>query len=80
MQFRQFAGREIEHHKDRFRPICVQPRAIHLQEQAGGDECGTLIAVDEGMVLNDPERVGGSQPARVIYLLIGEEILGASQC
>jgi hypothetical protein len=32
------------------------------------------------MVLNDPERIGGSQPTNIAHLFICKEILGASEC
>ena len=56
-----------------------QPVPVHQQEGRAGGERRPLVAVDEGMVLGEPERVAGGEVCNV-WVAIGPKILGSSNC
>src|SRR6478672_9434303 len=53
--------------------------AVELEECCGGDECNTLVAIHEGVILRESKRIRGRQARQVHVAFIGQEILRSCQ-
>src|SRR6185369_3360770 len=56
-----------------------QPIAIQIEEQADGQKCGPLVAVDEWMVLRQAHAIAGRQVRKVRLPAVSREVLGPGQ-
>src|SRR5580658_9541182 len=62
--------RKREHRLDGVHRIGAQALAIQRQEQTNAQKRRALVAIDESMVLRDPEGVGRRQRGRISGLVV----------
>ena len=61
---------EVFHKGDTLGRLSHKMPPVQAQESYTGDECGSLVSVDEGMRLGNPEGVGGGAFKCVSILIL----------